>query len=133
MENKIIVNSIKEITNALEERITILMNKFIVLEKEVAEMTSEVEDLGMIKDPNVMAKINEMVDIFVELKPIERLIRFKYKEFNLIFDKLVIVEAERQHGKFFSFLMCLPSQKRRYTKKPNQFIARSLPNQASIS
>lgn len=132
MEERIIINNIREITNALEERITLLMNRFIDLEKEVTIMTEGIEDIGMIKDPKIMEKINAMVDIFIELKPIERLIRFKYKEFNLIFDKLVVIEAERKYGKFFSFLMCLPGQKRKYTKKTNQFIERSLPGQTSI-
>ena len=128
----VILNSIKEITSTLEARIQVLVNEFLRLEKELdIELTIAETDINEIKSPAAMTLLNEMADIFTEFKPIERLIRYKYPEFNKIFDQLSVIEAERTYGKFFSFLMCLPGKKRSYVKK-NQFIQRSLPGTTSI-
>jgi hypothetical protein len=128
----VIINSIKDITNTLEARIQVLVNEFMKLEKELdIELTVAETDINEIKSPAAMDKLNQMTDIFIELKPIERLIRYKYPEFNKIFDQLSVIEAERTYGKFFSFLMCLPGRKRSYQKK-NQFIQRSLIGTSSV-
>jgi hypothetical protein len=109
-----------DITKLLEARITTLMNQFCSLESNINSLlllqNLSIYQIDKNKDPKVMESINKMVDIFIELKPIERLIRFKYKEFNGIFDRLEEVENERKHGKFFAFLACIPS-KRTYIKR----------------
>ena len=134
INENVILHTITEITHALESRITFLMNDFTSIESEVTQLMFDngIKEFDEIKNEELRNKLNRLVEIFVELRPIERLIRFKYKEFNQIFDKLVIIEAERIHGKFFSFLMCLPNIRRPYTKKTNIFIERSLPGQATI-
>jgi len=117
MESKIITNTLNEISKALEERVQFLVVKFEGLNSEL--VTLEVNDLGNIKDPESMNKLNEMIEIFREFKCIEKLVRYKYPQYNTIFDKLFEIEEERTHGKFFSFLRCIPSSsKRKYTKKP---------------
>jgi len=61
--------------------------------------------------------LGKMLDIFNEFKCIEKLIRYKFPQYNVLFDKLIEIEEERIHGKFFSFLRCLPGKKRTYVKK----------------
>jgi len=130
-DSEVVNNKIKQIVDDLEHRITYLMNKFIKLEEEATFiLDGEITPDGEITNPKAIEKLNAMLDIFVELKPIERLIRFKYKEFIPVFDKLIQIEGERTYGKFFSFLACLPN-KRKYIKK-NPFIQKSLTGQSSL-
>ena len=127
--------TIKEALNTLENRIKTIMDEFERLDLEVTEKLSHYNekliDLDNIKDPKILELLNKMLDLFIELKPIERLIRFKHKEYARIFDMLQQIEGERIHGKFFSFLASLPNKKRTNTK--NVFIQRSLTNNPSIT
>jgi hypothetical protein len=128
-------SSIKEALDTLESRIKSIMDEFERLDLEVTERLSQYHQknisLDDIKDPKITELLNKMLNLFMELKPIERLIRFKYKEYSRIFDMLQQIEGERIHGKFFSFLAALPNKKRLNTK--NVFIQRSLTNNPSIT
>ncbi len=112
------MKTIREIIFVLEERTETLLNEFKEIERLINDWTTQnpMEDIE--NSPEVKPYLEDMVKIFVELRPIEKLIRFKFKEYNIIFDKLSQIIHEKDNGKFFSLLSNSPVlMKRKYTKK----------------
>lgn len=112
------MKTIREIIFVLEERTETLLNEFKEIERLINDWTVQnpMEDIE--NSPEVKPYLEDMVKIFVELRPIEKLIRFKFKEYNIIFDKLSQIIHEKDNGKFFSLLSNSPVlMKRKYTKK----------------
>jgi hypothetical protein len=131
-KNKIVTTKLAEITKAMENRVEYLIFEFESLRISLNDM--DIYDVEKINDKDSIILLNKMIDIFSEFKCIEKLIRFKYPQYNVIFDKLNIIESDRLHGKFFSFLRCIPSKRKPYVRKKDLLVEDRImiENQTSI-
>lgn len=109
---------IREIVGHLETRVDQLLKEFKALELSITVWQNNNPFIAMEDSDEIKPILNEMIDIFQELRPIEKLIRFKFKEYAIIFDKLGMILDERENGKFFAFLSHAPiKEKRPYNKR----------------
>lgn len=111
---------IREIMNQLESRVTFLVDDFKKNYSHIEALNKDDMNVDLENDPRCKMYLDKMIDVFIELKPVERIIRFKYPEYADIFTQLGKIEFERTHGKFFSFLAVLPgSAGKKRGPKPN--------------
>jgi hypothetical protein len=103
----------------LESRVDVLLGEFKEFEQDLKEFTDVHPDIILEESEALKPILEGMITIFQELKPIEKLIRFKFKDYGPIFDNLSRIINEKENGKFFSFLQVIPqlSPKRAYTKR----------------
>ncbi len=112
------MNTIREIVFQLEARVEVLLTDFRKSEADINQWQKDNPFDDMEQSPLMKPVIEGMIAIFTELKPIEKLIRFKFKEYEVIFDKLSQIIHEKENGKFFSFLAAMPlKEKRPYNKR----------------
>lgn len=112
------MSTIREIVFMLEARTEHLLGQFRAIEDKINQWQSENPFDALEESDKVRPMLEEMIVIFTELKPIEKLIRFKFKQYDVIFDKLAQIIHEKENGKFFSFLAHSPfAEKRKYNKR----------------
>lgn len=112
------MQKIKEIVLALEARTETLLSEFDTLKYEIELFSANHPFINMEEAEELKPTLNKMIEIFVEFRPIEKLIRHKFKQHAVIFDTLSKIIFERENGKFFSFLAAGAfGVKRKYNKK----------------
>ena len=125
------MSTIREIVFQLEARTETLLGQFRSIEDKINAWQAAHPFDSIEESADVKPMLENMIVIFTELKPIEKLIRFKFKQYDIIFDKLAQIIHEKENGKFFSFLAHSPfAVKRKYTK--NALPAPSLEGQPTI-
>ncbi len=109
---------IREIVRELENRVQVLLDNFKVHYDNIMHMNAVEINIELESDPRCVKELEAMIAIFHELKPVERIVRFKNPEYTDIFTQLAKIEFERQNGKFFSFLAVMPSFEKKRGPKP---------------
>lgn len=111
---------IREIIRELENRVTHLLGNFTHLNKQLDDVLAMDFNIDIESDPRTHDLLSQMIALFLELKPVERIVRYKQPELTPIFAQLDKIEFERTHGKFFSFLAVMPGQDKKRGRQPKQ-------------
>lgn len=111
---------VREIIRELENRVTHLLGNFNELNKRLDDLLATDFNIELESDPRSQQLLDQMIALFLELKPVERIVRYKQPELTPIFEQLGKIEFERTHGKFFSFLAVMPGQEKKRGPKPKQ-------------
>ena len=119
----VIQNTILGHTTSLNELMESLMFNFEEL--NISALVLEM-DFSEVRNKEAMSILNQMLDIYLELGPIEPLINFSYPQYRLVFKKLEMLEHERKYGRLHTFLAKALPKKRQYKRHESPLLQNNI-------
>lgn len=110
------MQTIKDIMIQLEERVTTLIREFKSAERLLGNNginKAISEDFDGIIDASSKQSLEKLVEVYLELVPVEKLVRNKCENLTDSLNKISQFINERENGTFFSFMMVAPTHKKR--------------------